>query len=459
MRINVSKPINFGETHEGAPAKRMTDHEALRRSVMSCLLWEDEFYEDGVEIAKRIEELAATRPSIELASLAMEARHKANLRHVPLLLLKAMVKKESTLNTQTIKRHDSMVAYTISEVITRADELAEFVALYWKDGKRPLSAQMKKGLARAFLKFDEYQLAKYNRDGAVKLRDVLFLVHPKPDTPERQEMWDRLATGTLATPDTWEVQLSAGSDKKATFERLLREGKLGYLALLRNLRNMLEAGCDHGLVSVSILERRNGAHRVLPFRYVAAARAAPVYQGEINAALLTAIADQPRFPGLTFVLVDVSGSMKEKLSAKSDLTRMDAAAALAGIINCEQMRVFSFSNRICEGPPHLRGMAMVEGICNSQEHGGTYLGQAIARLNDFPHDRLIVLTDEQAHGANMLLSGWGTPHHLPDPIAKRAYMINVASAKRGVGYGKWTHIDGFSESVLRFIHEFENVGA
>jgi hypothetical protein len=47
-----------------------------------------------------------------------------------------------------------------------------------------LPAQMRKGLARAFGKFDEYQLAKYDRDGVVKLRDVLRLARPKP-----KELW------------------------------------------------------------------------------------------------------------------------------------------------------------------------------------------------------------------------------------------------------------------------------
>ena len=60
------------------------------------------------------------------------------------------------------------------------------------------------------------------------------------------------------------------------------------------------------------------------------------------------------------------------------------------------------------------------------------------------HDRLIVITDEQSHDA------------VPQPVAKAAYMINVASNRNGVGYGRWTHIDGFSESVLRFIHEVES---
>jgi len=33
--------------------------------------------------------------------------------------------------------------------------------------------------------------------------------------------------------------------------------------------------------------------------------------------------------------------------------------------------------------------------------------------------------------------------------------INVASYKNGVGYGKWTHIDGWSESVIEYIRALE----
>ena len=67
------------------------------------------------------------------------------------------------------------MAETLTRVIQRADELTEFVAIYWSEGKLPLSAQVKKGLAAAFRKFDAYALAKYNRENPVKLRDVLFL--------------------------------------------------------------------------------------------------------------------------------------------------------------------------------------------------------------------------------------------------------------------------------------------
>lgn len=142
------------------------------------------------------------------------------------------------------------------------------------------------------------------------------------------------------------------------------------------------------------------------------------------------------------MLVDVSGSMDTQLSARSDLKRIDAAAALASVVHGD-LRVFSFSDRLVEVPPR-RGMAGVDAVIRSQPHGSTYLGQAVTMLNREPHDRLIVITDEQSHD------------RVSDPAAKLAYMINVASAKNGVGYGKWTHIDGFSESVIRYIHESEN---
>ena len=405
----------------------------LRRSVLSCLLWEGEFYEAGESIAARIVGLCREVPPHEIASLAIEARTKFHLRHVSLLLAREVVRHG----------HGPMVADTVDAVIQRADELAEFLSIYWMSERQPLSNQLKKGLARAFRRFDAHQLAKYNRDGVVKLRDVLFLCHAKPANDEQAAVWKALIDGTLATPDTWEVWLSAGSDKKATFERLIREGSLGYLALLRNLRNMVEAGCDLSLVRTAILARR-GAHRVLPFRYVAAARAVPQLEPTLDTALLASLMDVPVLDGKTIALVDVSGSMVSPLSQKSDLMRIDAAASLASILNCDDLQVFTFSQGVVEVPPR-RGMAGIDAINRSQRHSCTYLGAAIEFINRLPHDRLIVITDEQSHDA------------VPSPVAGRmAYLINVASCERGVTNDSWTRIDGFSENVIRYIAEIES---
>lgn len=430
MKFNtpIARPIIV--THEGGRAVHIKPDLELRRSVLSCLLWENEFYENGQTIAERITELADLNTVDFVAALAIEARHVHGLRHAPLLLL---------LNL--IKRGGPIVGETIARTIRRADEMAELVALYWHfNPGKDLSKQMKIGLARRFAEFDEYQLAKYDREGAVRLRDVMFLSHPTPRDEEQAALFKRVANRELVTPDTWETELSAGKDKRETFERLIREGKLGYLALLRNLRNMVQAGCDMALIKDAI-RARNGAAMVWPFRYTAAARIVPQLEPELDWALRVSIEEGPKMTGDTIVLVDVSGSMDAKLSAKSDLTRLDAAATLASVINAN-LRVFTFSERLMEIPPR-RGMAGVDAIIKSQPHDSTYLGAAVEKLNQMPHDRLIVITDEQ------------TSDRVPDPVAKHAYMINVASSKNGVGYRKWVHLDGFSESVIRWIVERE----
>lgn len=435
MRTNVKKKIVLTEqTHEGAPAYgNLTPLKQLRRSVLSCFLWENEFYEDGQSIADRITATAKKVKPQDLANLAIEARTKFHLRHVPLLLLTILAQTGSGTR---------ILSETIPKVVKRADELTELLALYWGGKKKPLSAQLKKGLAKAFTNFDEHQLAKYNRDNVIKLRDVMFLVCPKPKDKAQAKVFKRLAEDKLETPDTWEVSLSAGKDKKKTFERLLKEEKLGGLAILRNMRNMADADVDKALIKNALFN--GNFNRVLPFRYVAAARACPQFEPMIDGALLRKIEELPPLPGKTVVLVDVSGSMDEKLSGKSDMTRVDAAATLASIIKSDSLRVFSFSNNVVEVAPR-RGMSGVDAVVKSQPHGGTRLGEALEVLNKtVSYDRIIVITDEQSHDQVNAPKGKG-------------YMINVGSYKNGVGYGPWTHIDGFSERVFDFMRENEDL--
>jgi 60 kDa SS-A/Ro ribonucleoprotein len=429
--MNAPRTGTGPRTHEGAPAVPGNPLAQLRRSVLSCLLWESEFYEDGKAIADRITTLAQQVGVEALAALCVEARSNYNLRHVPLLLLTVLIERG---------RGNPIVAQTIATTVQRADELTELLALYWRNGKRPLSGQLKRGLAAAFAKFDAYQLGKYDRANAVRLRDVLFLSHAKPKDEAQAGTWKQLVDNTLPTPDTWETELSAGKDKRETWERLLGEGRLGYLALLRNLRNMIQATVPDEMIRAAIVARK-GAARVLPFRYVAAARAVPRLEPALDEALSEALADVVPLPGRTIVLVDVSGSMNEALSSKSDLTRMDAGATLASVLTGD-LRVFTFSHELVEVPPR-RGMAGIDAVRRSQPHGGTYLGKAVSIVNAMPHDRLIVITDEQSADA------------VPAPAAKYAYMVNVASAKNGVGFGSWTRVNGFSEQIIRFIGAYE----
>jgi hypothetical protein len=410
-------------------------------------LWEDDFYENGESIADRIAKLVATIADHDaVAALAIEARSSMNLRHAPLLIMRELA------------RHGWMKAADLAKVIQRADEPAEFLAMYWSKGKTPISNQVKKGLALALNKFDEYSLGKYNGDKEIRNRDVLFLTHMKPrgsakrkltkaerkanaklELNDKEILAKKLAEDTLAIPDTWETEFSAGKDKKLTMLRLMKEDKLGALATLRNLRKMQEVGVPLDDISAHI--RAMDVKRVLPFRFIAAARYAPALEPVLEEAMFRNITESGyTLPGKTVVLVDVSGSMDQKLSSKSDMSKLDAAEGLAMILReIANTRVFSFSQETVEVPAR-RGFALRDAITSSQGHGGTYLAKAIQHLNaTVQYDNLIVITDEQS------ADGGGKPK------GNTSFMINVASAKNGVGYGVWNHVDGFSESIVRYI--------
>ena len=453
-------------THNGAIAKHISPENMLRRSIMSCLLWEKEYYEDGMTIAKRIEQLVPLVDPMIVADLAILARTNMNLRHVPLLLVNTMLK---------FPEHKKYVREVIGKVVNRPDELGELLTMYFGGGtkNKPLANSLKKGLADAFCKFNEYQLAKYNREEAIKLRDVLFLTHAKPVDNTQAVLWKKLIGGfckncgeshyskgtkriesitadcsryeelTLATPDTWEVALSSGGNKRDHWTRLLKEGKLGALALLRNLRNMSTAGIDKEQIAEAFT--KTDLSKVLPYRYIAAAKYAPSLENILEDSMFKSLKNAPRMEGRTALLIDVSGSMDWALSAKSDLKRLDAACGLAMLLReiCEDVDIFTFSTKLVQVPPR-RGFALKDAIECSQNHSSTYLGRSLKELESKTKcDRLIVITDEQSDDA------------VPDPKGT-GYMINVASARNGVGYGAWTHVDGFSESVVRWIQELEN---
>lgn len=417
--------------------------EQLVRRVAACLLFEDAFYESGEEIAKGIADLCKVVPVEEVAALAIRAREDFKLRHVPLFLL-------AQLDLRRAEK-PGLLRATIERVVQRPDELAELLAIVAKvnaGSKRPLkkliSAQTKRGLAAAFRKFSRYQIEKWNRESAIKLRDCLFLAHPKPKDEEQAALWKDLANGTLGTADTWESALSAGKDKKETFERLISENKLGYMALLQNVRNMEQAGVDHGLVETALLDRAKGS-RALPFRFVSAAKAAPRFADALSRAMLASLADEEKLPGTTCLLIDVSGSMDAVLSKRGTLTRWEAGAALGVLLRevCRDARVFTFSNTLVE-VSNYRGLPMIDGVAKSQPHGGTMLAESLRQMyQKVPHlDRLIVITDEQSH------DGIVAP---PGP-ARKLYLVNVASYHPALDTsGGWTRVSGFSERLVDYI--------
>jgi hypothetical protein len=434
MRTNLKIPANAPRTHEGALSVTVSPAKELRRSIMACMLFESGFYESGQDHATRVTALCKAVSFDDLAQTAIDAREKFKLRHAPLLLVR-----------EALRYHKGRkVGDLIARIIQRPDELGELLALYWKDKKdAPLTAQLKIGLARALKKFSPYSLAKYNRDGAVKLRDVLFLSHAKPRDEAQAVIFKSLVDGTLIAPDTWEVALSSGADKAQTFTRLMAEKKLGALALLRNLRNMIEAGVNEDAIRDALGSMN--AERVLPFRFISAARYAPRLEDALEQAMFRCLAEVPRLTGKTALLIDHSGSMQQPVSAKSEITRFDAAAALAMILRevAERCRVFTFSDRMVEVPPR-RGFALVQAVREVIHPVNTMLGSAVRKVYQiYPEcTRIIVVTDEQSADRPPHPQGTG-------------YIINVAGNKQGIAYGPWISIDGWSEAVLEYIRESE----
>ena len=470
MRTNVAEHAAPLHTHEGAVAVRINAVQQLRRSVMANMLWEDEFYEEGTSIAKRIQDsvseiLKQKNGPETVVNIAVEARSKMKLRHVPLLLLVSLIQAKTD-------KTRAVVADAITRVIQRPDEMGELISLYWKvNGKRKmLTHQMKIGLTAAFQKFDAYALGKWNSDSAaVKLRDVLFLTHAKPIIKGEKALWKRLIDGKLATPDTWEVGISAAKGNaeatRVEWTRLLQEKKLGALALLRNLRNMEQAGVDTDLIKRSLLDA--DTRRVLPFRFVAAAQAAPKFEEELDALLLNTSQQLPKLTGKTILIVDVSGSMygAGNISKRSDMTRVEAAGALAAIAreSCENVSIYATAgndgSRIHKTAlvPPRHGFALIEkfrkqGFVSELGGGGIFLKQVLDYVYEKEKyaDRIIVFTDEQDCDLKCNPS-------TANAFGKRNYLINISNERNGIGYKpKWTHIDGFSESVLQYIVAAEN---
>lgn len=268
--------------HEGAKAWMQTPEFELYSTVVCTMSIDDKFYESASDRVNRIASLVRMVPAKFVAQLAVYARTEMHLRSVPMLLLVELSQCHSG---------DSLVSLATAKTIQRVDDITELLACYqWrhrsKDLKR-LSNQLRKGIADAFNKFDEYQFAKYNRNNKkVTLRDALFLVHPKAKDEAQQVIFDKIAANKLEVPYTWETQLSQAGQtrgmshderqqlKQNTWKTLIESHRMGYMAMLRNLRNMLSCELDDATMQIVYDylsdEQAVKQSRQLPFRFFSA---------------------------------------------------------------------------------------------------------------------------------------------------------------------------------------------
>jgi 60 kDa SS-A/Ro ribonucleoprotein len=446
---------------------------ALRRLVGANLLWEDQYYRKGDATVNDLVRAARAAGIVATVDMAREAVSLWKLRHVPLALtaVAADMARENRLPDGSY--FGPSIRKLVPHVVTRADMVAELLAVYAKlndipvnklKGRIPMA--LKRGLADAMSNFDRYQLSKWDREKAIRLRDVLFLTHPNPNrigsrykAETLKDIWAELASNTLGAADTWEVGLSAGGDKKEVFTRLLIEQKLGDQAFLMNLRNMIDSGVDRGLIADSMRDRKFA--RTLPFQFIAAAEAAPQIESHIDAAMLRALQQEPRLSGKTLLVVDVSGSMRGSMGGKSKLDRLDAASGLAILVagQSDAVRVFvtagsdpARQHKTGEIPAR-QGMALRSAIRESLDRmggGGIFFTQCLEYIRGVAADdyeRVIVITDEQDTDS----VAERNPARAPK-LAKHNYIFNVGAYDIGLNAKQhWDTVTGFSEAAVRYV--------
>lgn len=430
----------------------------LRRAVLANLLWEDIAYMDGKKVADEIKRLIPLCDAGDVYNLAREARLVQKLRHTPLFIAVEMCKHPNTR---------VFVDRLLPEIITRADMLTDFVALYWKENGKNASLcnKAKKGLAEAFHNFNEYKFAKYDRDAEVKLRDVMFLCHPKPVNEYEENLFKKIADRTLTTPDTWEVALSAGKDKKATWERLITENKLGGKAMLMNMNNMKSASVDRYVIEEG-LKNLNGT-MLLPLDFLKAAKYAPEFSTQISDAMVNSYKNLPKLPGRTLFIVDISGSMHGAISAKSEFDRMKVAEAMAMLAanQCERCEIVATagndwsrvhaSKQIAYPEKGFGLMNQIDDLYHELGGGGIFTRQCLEWCEKQPwfgkgFDRVIVFSDSQDCDIN---------NRTPKPFGKYNYICDVSAHTKGINYkGVWTaEISGWSEHFLTYIAAYEGI--
>lgn len=442
---------------QGALAADQTPADLLRRIVLTTFLFEDVYYSSGDEIAKAIADLVPKVDPQVCAEIARTAARTHRLRHVPLWIVVAMVRSPD---------HRPFVRRLIRDVITRADAMAELLAMYWRvNGDRaPIANSIKRGLADVFPTFDQYQLAKYAGERrAISLRDVMKLTHPRPPQG-REDEFRALIEGRAPAPDTWEVALSRGEDKRTTFMRLMEERKLPILAAIRNINGMISAGIDPETVA-DYIDGRPAGH-ISPIALLSALMSTPDIFAPVLERKLDQVHQHVWFDGVTAVILDVSGSMRSAMSKHGTICRLDAATYIAWMIARRSETCYVYATAGSDGscvhktqavalaPLSLRSaIQLAHTKMRELGGGGIFTRQAVEFVhNDLSQrqhiNRLIVVSDSQDTDRNPAK---------PAPFASFNAMVNIGGHTHGVAYDGVWHIEvsGLSPVVVEGLHLYE----
>ena len=442
---------------EGDAAYSMTDKAKLITQVLTSFFNEKKFYGDNSkEMQETIRRVIKSDPAF-VANLAVYARRVFNMRSVAHVLIDHLAHEVEG---------KPFVKKAIKGVVLRGDDATEILSFYLNTFGKPIPNALRKGLEDVFCTFDEYTLAKYKGEGhTVKMRDILCLCRPKPANNEQSELWKRLLEGKLETPITWETQLSAKGNKKETWEALIDSGKVGYMATLRNLRNIISANPANVEKVYTFLEDHQAVRRSkqLPFRFLSAYKSVSDIASSrvlncLESAVDASIDNLPRIPGTTVIAVDVSGSMSNKISANSEVFCSEIGMMLGLIANriCEDSIFYVFNNTITKINPSGRYGVLYACTKEARASGGTDMALPFEKMitDGINADRVIIISDNQCNE-----NFWNKPVQAFANEYRRKSGNNIwVHAVDLQGYGtqqfhgeKTNVIAGWSEKVLDFI--------
>lgn len=461
---NKAVGMSMTTNNEGAIAFRMNDKEKLVTQVLTSLFNESKFYGDNSKDILNTAKNVIKRDAKFVANLSVFARNEMHLRTISHVLISELAK--SVDGKEFVRR-------AVKRITQRPDDMTEVLACYIGKYGKPVPNSIKKGLADSFHKFDEYQLAKYNRNGAIKLRDILCIAHPKAKDEKQNDLWKRLMENNLETPVTWETELSSKGNTKEVWEGLIEGNKLGYMAMMRNLRNIINSGASNINKVYEYLqdESRVLKNKQLPFRYYSAYNVLKrecIGTSRIFDALESAIKISTKnigkLQGKTLIAADVSGSMNSPVSLKSEITCAEIAVLMLSIANyiCEESITVTFDNLL-----RVLSLSTQNGIIANANSidvngGGTNINLPIRYLIDknIFVDRIILFSDNEINCGYAYHRGNG-------PMACQGL---VDEYKRKINPDVWVHaidlqgygtqqfegrnvniIAGWNEKILEFI--------
>lgn len=455
----------------GYSAYAMDDKLKLVSMVLTSFFNEDKFYGDNSEELVNTLKEVIDKDAQFVSNLAVYARRVFNMRSVSHVL---------TAYLANSAKGKPYVKQTIRGITVRADDVTELMSFYINTFGKPIPNSLRKGVAEVFGSFNEYELAKYKGKGKdVSMKDIICMTHPAPANDAQSDMFKRCLEGKLKIPYTWETELSKRGNKKEVWEELIASGKVGYMALLRNLRNIITAQPDNlGVVLDTIADpERVRKSKQLPFRFFSAykavmnlSNASSKVLDALESAIRVSAENIQKWKGKTAICIDVSGSMCSRLSSMSDITCGNVAAVLGLLATqfCEDAILYTFDVRL----KHISVSKydLILRRANSREFTsgcGTcmYLPMQELLKNNIHVDRIVYLSDNMCNSEIAFLGEKTSWDKKPVMSLVREYRQKVnpdvwVHAIDIQGYGtqqfnpkdsKVNIIAGWSDKVLDFI--------